>query len=170
MHAVQTILLLLIAAGVAYVAYRLTYGEQGGEAPSGPTERQEPGHEAGQHPGSDRYNRQLAVYREVVKVLTRIAQDGHIEKEELLAFRSMTHESLFLFDREVAGYIDEIYQRGMKLAGTNKALQNTELSIGEERDAITVENAKQLIWLADQLSQLGKRFGKHLASGGPSGA
>ena len=169
MHAVQTILLLLIAAGVAYIAYRLFHAEQGSSAPAGQMERQEPVTPAPEPAGRDRYDRQLAVYREVVKVLTRIGQDGDITKHELIDFRAKTHEAGFLFDKDVAGYIDEIYQRALKLAGTNRMLKDTRLSIGEERDAITLENSKQLIWLADQLSQLDKRFRKHLAAAGPPG-
>jgi hypothetical protein len=167
MHVIQTILLLLIAAGVAYIAYRLFHDRSDGSS-SAAVRREQSSDTGAGYGGPDPYGRQLAVYREVVRVLTRIAQDGHIEKRELVEFRSKTHEAVFLFDRELAAYIDEIYQRSMKLVGTNQALQNVNLSIGDERDALTVENSKQLIWLADQLSLLSKRFGKHLANTDPA--
>jgi hypothetical protein len=41
---------------------------------------------------------------------------------------------------------------------TNELLRGTSLPVGEERDEITVENAKHSIWLADQIAMLGKRF------------
>lgn len=167
MHAVQTILLLLIAGGVAYIAYRLYRGgsfgrENDGFAPAAvragvSTETGADGE------GPDKLCRQLVLYREVVRLLTRIGQDGDITKHELADFRASTHEAGFLFDRETAGYVEEIYQRALKLEGTNRALKDARLSIGEERDAITLENSRQLIWLADQLPQLHKRFGKYLS-------
>jgi hypothetical protein len=160
MEIFQTILLLLIAAGVGYIAFRLFRGdlEIVSGAESGEAGPEAPAVSAG---ATDQYDRRLQVYREVVRVLTKITQDGDISREELLEFRSRTNEAGFLFDKGTAGYIEEIYQRGSKLAGTNQALKDTKLSIGEERDAITVENSRQLIWLADQLSQLNKRFARY---------
>lgn len=168
MHAVQTILLLFIVAGVAYIAYQLFRRGPEGMHFAGPAaEGQQQAVHAGTG-GTDRYDRQLAVYREVVRVLTRIAQDGHVEKAELLEYRSRTHEAGFLFDEGLAGYIEEIYRRALMLAGTNIALKKAALPIGDERDAITVENSKQLIWLADQLPQLKLRFEKYLTGAAPT--
>jgi hypothetical protein len=41
---------------------------------------------------------------------------------------------------------------------TSEILKGTELPIGDERDQVTVENAKQLIWLADQIALVKKKF------------
>jgi len=168
MHAVQTILLLLIATGVAYIVYLLSResrrsGEAEGPAPTGERTAGATDAAGNASGGTDRYGLQLALYREVVRLVTRIGQDGEISKHELIDFRSRTHEAEFLFDKDVAAYVEEIYQRAVKLAGTNRALKNTRLSIGDERDAITLENSKQLIWLADQLPQLARRFSKYLS-------
>jgi len=167
MHTVQTILLLLIAGGVAYIAYRLYLdGSLGGESGGFAHEAERAGVSAESRTGGegpDPLCRQLVLYREVVRLLTRIGQDGDITRHELVDFRARTHEAGFLFDRETAGYVEEIYQRALKLEGTNRALKDARLSIGEERDAITLENSRQLIWLADQLPSLHKRFGKYLS-------
>ena len=45
---------------------------------------------------------------------------------------------------------------------TNEQLKSTSLPVGDERDRVTVENSKQLIWLADQLPQLNKLFEPYL--------
>jgi hypothetical protein len=86
------------------------------------------------------------------------SQKGDIRKEELLDFRSRTQDAALLFDAEIAGYIDEIYNRSVKLMSTSDLLKGTGLPVGEERDRITVENARQTIWLADQLALLNKKF------------
>jgi hypothetical protein len=49
----------------------------------------------------------------------------------------------------------------MKLMSTSELLQGTSVAVGEERDRITVENAKQLIWLADQLAMFKKKFARY---------
>jgi hypothetical protein len=137
----QTVLLLLIAAGTGYLVYRSARGWRG-------TRKSLQG-------------RRQEVYNDVVRVLTLLGKTGEIRKEELLDFRSRTHDAALLFDAGIAAYIDEIYSRGVKLMSTNELLQGTTLPIGEERDAVTVENAKQAIWLADQLPRAHKKFGRY---------
>jgi len=134
----QTVLLLLIAAGTAYLVYRSALGARG-------TRR-------------SLYSRRSDVYRDIVRILTLLSQKGDLRKEELLDFRSRTQDAALLFDAEIAAYIDEIYTRGVKLMSTNEALKAPTLGVGDERDQITVENAKHLIWLADQLSRVKKKF------------
>jgi hypothetical protein len=96
-----------------------------------------------------------------VRILTMLGQRGELRKEELLDFRSRTMDAALLFDADVAAYIDEIYARGVKLMSTHELLKGTALAIGEERDRITVENARQTIWLADQLALIRKKFDRY---------
>jgi len=134
----QTVLLLLIAGGTAFLVYRSVRGARG-------TRR-------------SLHSRRSEVYKDVVRILTLLSQKGDLRKEELLDFRSRTQDAPLLFDAEIAAYIDEIYTRGVKLMSTSEALKSSTLSVGDERDKITVENAKQLIWLADQLARVKKKF------------
>ena len=108
------------------------------------------------------YEKRLAVYREIVALLSILTSGGDMTREALLNFRSRTHESGFLFDKELADYIEEIYTRGMKFWNTNMRLRGPKLRIGEERDQVTAENAAQMIWLADQLPLLKKKFNRYL--------
>ncbi len=71
-----------------------------------------------------------------------LGKTGELRREELLDFRSRTQDATVLFDAEIASYINEIYARGVKLLSTNELLKGTSLPVGEERDSITVENAK----------------------------
>jgi hypothetical protein len=142
---VKTVLLLLITVFTAYTARQL-YQANKDKAKAALREKR------------------LGIYNEVMRILTLVARDGDIVSEELQAFRSRTHESGFLFEQDVADYINDIYARSQKLRSTNSLLKSASLPIGEDRDNITVENSKQLIWLADQLPYVKKKFEKYLGA------
>src|SRR3990172_232763 len=133
----QTLLMLLIAVATSYVAYQLYRASSSRRK-------------------SELNIKRLKIYREVVRLLSVIS------REELLAFRSKTHESGFLFGKDVAEYVEEIYSRSLKLRSSNALLKEQNLPIGEERDKVTVENSKQMIWLADQLPRLKQTFERYL--------
>ena len=141
LNILQTALLLLITAGMVYLVYRSARGARGTR--------------------KSLHSRRREVYGDLVRLLTVLAKTGEIRKEELLDFRSRTHDTALLFDADIAEYIDTIYARGVKLMSTHELLKGTALPVGEERDRITVENAKQTIWLADQLALIGKKFGRY---------
>jgi hypothetical protein len=141
LNILQTVLLILIAAGIAYLVYRSRVRTAGTR--------------------KSLHSRRCEVYNDVVQVLTMLGKRGEIRKEELLDFRSRTQDAALLFDGEIAAYIDDIYSRGVKLMSTSELLQGTSVAVGEERDQITVENAKQLIWLADQLAMIKKKFARY---------
>jgi hypothetical protein len=137
----QTILLLLILAGIAYLVHRSSRTTRGTR--------------------KSLHARRREVYDDVVRILTLLGKTGELRKEELLDFRSRTMDAALLFDADIAAYIDEIYARGVKLMNTNELLHGTALAVGEERDQITVENARQTIWLADQLALITKKFERY---------
>jgi hypothetical protein len=99
----QTLLLLLIAAGTGYLIYRSSGSARG-------TRR-------------SLHSRRSEVYKDVVRILALLAQKGDLGKEELLDFRSRTQDAALLFDEEIAAYIEEIYSRGVKLMSTNEILE-----------------------------------------------
>lgn len=140
-NVLQTILLLLILAGIAYLVHRSAGGARGTR--------------------KSLHSRRREVYEDIVRILTLLGKTGELRKEELLDFRSRTRDAALLFDADIAAYIDEIYARGVKLMNTHEILHGTSLSVGEERDQVTVENARQTIWLADQLALINKKFERY---------
>lgn len=138
----QTVLLVLIAGGIGYLIYRSGQTAKGAR--------------------KSLHGRRREVYDDVVRILTVLSKTGEIRKEELLDFRSRTRDAALLFNADIAGYIDEIYSRGVKLISTHELLMDPSLPVGEERDRITVENARQGIWLADQLAGLKKKFQRYI--------
>jgi hypothetical protein len=142
LNILQTLMLVLIAGGVFYLIYRSPVRAVAGTRKS-------------------LHARRCEVYNDVVQVLTMLGKRGEIRKEELLDFRSRTRDSALLFDGDVAAYLDEIYSRGVKLMSTNELLQGMSVAVGEDRDRVTVEHTRQLIWLADQLAMIQKKFARY---------
>lgn len=138
---IQTILLLVAAAGVGFLVHRSTRAVRG-------TRR-------------SIHGRRQEVFNDAVRILTKLGKTGELRKEDLLDFRSRTMDAAVLFDSDISAYIDEIYNRGVKLISTSELLTGTSLPIGDERDRITVENARQTIWLADQLARINKKFERY---------
>ncbi len=141
LNILQTILLLMITAGVAYLIYRSSRGARSTR--------------------KSLHSRRREIHGDLVRILTTLGKTGEIRKEELLDFRSRTLDAALIFDTEIAAYIDEIYARGVTLMNTAAILKGTDLHIGEKRDDITVENARQTIWLADQLAMVEKKFSRY---------
>lgn len=138
---VQTLLLLAVAAGVAYLVHRSVRGSRSSRR--------------------SLHSRRREIYGDTVRLLSMLSRRGEIRKEELLDFRSRTQDAALVFDPEIGTYIDEIYNRSVKLMSTHELLRGTTLSVGDDRDRVTVENAKQTIWLADQSAMAEKRFEKY---------
>src|SRR4051794_19500432 len=63
----------------------------------------------------DRYDRRLKVYEAVQSILRIILRDANASYDDLVKFRISVAEADFLFGPEIIEFIDEIYQRGVKL-------------------------------------------------------
>lgn len=145
MNILDTLLLIVIATSTAYIAYHY-YRMDKAQA------------------NADLYENRLRIYREIVQLLSTITRDGDISRQVLQDFRAKTQEGTFLFGQEITDYIDKLHAQASKLRATNERLKSADLPVGEERDGVTVENSKQLIWLADQLPRLKKLFEPYLGS------
>jgi hypothetical protein len=143
LNILDTLLLLVIASSTAYIAYHYYRTEQA-------------------QAESARYENRLRLYREIVQFLSVISREGDVSRQALQEFRSTIQESVFLFDQTIADYLEKLYNQASRLRMTNEQLKSTSLPIGDERDRVTVENSKQLIWLADQFPQLNKLFEPYL--------
>lgn len=149
LNILDTLLLLVIASSTAYIAYHYYRTEQA-------------------QAGAARYEHRLRLYRDVVQFLSALSRDGDISRQTLQDFRARTQEGALLFDQTIADYLEKLFNQASRLRVTNEQLKSTTLPIGDERDRVTVENSRQLIWLADQLPQLNKLFEPYL--GGTAGA
>jgi len=114
------------------------------------------------------YENRLRIYREIIQFLSAITRDGDISRQALQEFRTRCQESAILFDQTIVDYLEKLSVQALKLRTTNEQLKSQSLPIGDERDRVTVENSKQLIWLADQLPQVKKLFEPYLGSEHPA--
>jgi hypothetical protein len=143
LNILDTLLLLVIASSTAYIAYHYFMTKQA-------------------QVDAARFDNRLRLYRDVVQFLSVLSRDGDFSRQALQEFRFRIQESVFLFDQTIADYLEKLHNQASRLRMTNEQLKSMSLPIGDERDRVTVENSKQLIWLADQLPQLNKLFEPYL--------
>jgi hypothetical protein len=114
------------------------------------------------------YDRRITVYRFVRGFLSLILTEGTVTLEQLRDFTRKTDEVIFLFDADISDYIQEIYQKAVKLYSTDKQLSgsrssSSRLPVGEERSKISKENADLLMWLTNQFDVLRRRLYNHIS-------
>jgi hypothetical protein len=111
----------------------------------------------------DLFDRRFRVVAETRKVLSNVARDADIKKDELIRFRTGVFEADFLFGEEIVKFIDDVYLHGLKLATANQ-LHHAKLDRPDDYDI--KKNAEEmdthLGWLTDQLGQLKTIFKKYL--------
>jgi hypothetical protein len=83
--------------------------------------------------------------------------------DELLKFARDTDEALFIFDKDVAGYIREIYVNAVKLRFSHETVEQSRVINQEERERLTSMNTELLIWFGDQYEIARERFSRHIA-------
>jgi len=112
----------------------------------------------------DRYDRRLKVYEEVRQILSIIVRDAKASYEDLLKFRRAVSEADFLFGPEIPAYIDEIYQRGVKLQFWSAEYRDSTQAKPEGYDHQKVCDGMhtELLWLSDQFEPAHQKFKKYL--------
>ncbi len=95
----------------------------------------------------DLYDRRLKVFEGLMVLLSVIFRKGKCTDQERDQFQRTTVEAGFLFDKDIADYLDTIHKKSWEL-GTIHAVLN--VAAGEKRDQ-SVEKEKQLFeWFMDQ--------------------
>ncbi len=142
-NVLDTLFLLVIAASTSYIAYHYYRTDRA-------------------HAEDALYADRLALYRETVKFLGIVTRDGDISRQALQEFRATSQEGAILFDETVADYLDKLHAQASRLRISNEQLKSQTLPIGDERDRVTVENSKQLIWFGEQLPKVKRLFEPYL--------
>ncbi len=110
------------------------------------------------------YDRRLAVYEEVKKILGIIIREADVSFEDLLKFRSSVTQADFLFGKEVSIYLDEIYKRGLNLRKWKEQYRDytQEQPEGYDHQKVVDEMHKELEWLTEQFSPAKEKFKRYL--------
>lgn len=112
----------------------------------------------------DRYDRRLRIYEQVQRILSLIVRDAKASYDDLLQFRISVSEADFLFGPEIANYIDEIYQRGVKLQYWNGEYRDSTQPKPEGYDDQRVVDGMhtELEWLSGQFEPTKRKFKQYL--------
>ena len=97
--------------------------------------------------------------------LSVIFANASVNIEQIRQFARDTDEAIFLFDRDLADYLREIYKKAVSLRYTNERLADQRLPVGEERSKLAEEDENLLNWFSEQHEIARKQFYKHIALG-----
>ena len=116
---------------------------------------------------SDLYDKRFAVYAALSSFLAQTQLNAlSINYSSIVPFGQKVKESYFIFDEEIANYLEKILQEGMQLCDLNAKLNDPRLDTGgmnETRPQVANEFSKQLDWFKQQLdSDVRKKFRKYL--------
>jgi len=112
----------------------------------------------------DLYDRRLKIYEEVRQILSVILRDARASYDDLMKFRRAVSEADFLFGSEITNYIDEIYQRGVKLEYWNREYRDYTQLKPENYDHLKICEAmhSEVTWLTAQFEPARQKFKKYL--------
>ena len=113
----------------------------------------------------DRYEHRLAIYREVMTLISSIVREAKCSIPELLTFRSKTFEAEFLFGADIPQYIEEVFQRGLKLHTANAQYRESSQPTPPDYDHMKVVEASetQLDWFIAQPALATAMFKRYLS-------
>jgi len=104
------------------------------------------------------YDRRIQTYRTVRDFLGAIARKGTVTFDELNKFSTDTDEALFIFNRNIADYLRELYKKAVTLHITNKKLTTQYFAAGEDSSKVAEEDAELLVWFSEQFEVARERF------------
>lgn len=103
----------------------------------------------------DLYEKRLRVFHVFMSYLSEIVREGKVNFNRSLQFIADASEADFLFDEEVARKAEELYNKGLELAGLNNQLYPFDggqgLPVGDERSRVAHDQSELLAWFANQI-------------------
>jgi len=111
----------------------------------------------------DLYDRRLRVFEGLMVLLWVIFRKGTCNDQERDQFQRATVEGSFLFDKDIANYLDTILKKTLELGTIRAVLKHNCVPHGDKRDQ-TVEKERQLFnWFEHQFEVSKGKFGKYLS-------
>jgi hypothetical protein len=104
------------------------------------------------------YERRLAVYRTVTRLLGKIYRDVTVEYQDLSEYVAGIDEALFLFDEAIERYLRLLYERSVHLRFLHGQMSSTREISTERRAKLAEEEAELLKWFVEQSSELRRRL------------
>lgn len=110
------------------------------------------------------YSKRLQVYDAIQSFIADIAIEGTTNNKLLVAMLRETKYARFLFEEEddITGYIDNLYDKGLKLEYKDKALSSSRGLSNEQKEKLVEEILDRKEWFRSQHKVIDSRFKKYL--------
>ncbi len=111
------------------------------------------------------YDKNLSVYKAIMDYLGAILVSGNVSSLDTANLLRNTSESYFLFKKDVADYIDELYKKGNKLHMYKIMIDRyrNDNSKNEEYESFCQKDEELFEWFTKQFDETKKLFKKYLA-------
>ncbi|MEW5957573.1 MAG: hypothetical protein AB1801_07610 [Chloroflexota bacterium] len=110
----------------------------------------------------DLYEKRYGIYSNLMETIALVVQEANVDMKTLINFKKSTREAYFLFGDDISSYLDEIYQKGLKLQTINKVLDGN-LPVGEKRNQLADQDADLMTWFAAQFDVARVKFSRYLS-------
>ena len=107
------------------------------------------------------FDKRYRVYDGVMRLLAVIAQRNDVDDDQMREFYIATDQSLFLFERDILDYLEEIRKKARDLQDFEKLRRDPELSPQERSDRVDKSRSVS-DWFKNQLGDAKKKFMKDL--------
>ena len=114
--------------------------------------------------GLDVYDRRVPIYRTTRQFVRDVSENLRPELKLILKFAWETDEALFLFDEELAEYLETLFKKALRLH-TTALLRERMLTHPDEAEkfqSIVEEDTQLALWFAAQPEEIRARFAPFL--------
>lgn len=110
------------------------------------------------------YDRRLPIYKATIEFIRYVVQDLRPEYPRIIKFGHDTEEALFLFDEEIAQYLDELSKRAVRLRSVVKMRQAPAVMDNRYGDSESLDSEQTTLsaWFTDQYHETRRRFAPFL--------
>lgn len=102
------------------------------------------------------FDRRLTYYESARRFISLVLLHGAVGDTELTDFRRSQDGCIFLFNKEVADYLEEIFEMAQKMRRYTRQYEN--LPAGDERSRLVDLEDECFGWITEQFEPLQKKF------------
>lgn len=111
----------------------------------------------------DLYDRRLKVFEGLMVLLSAIFKKGMCNDQERDQFQRATVEGSFLFDKDIASYLDTIHKKTLELGTIRAALKLNSLPRGDKRNQMVEKESQLFDWFMGQFEVSKEKFARYLS-------
>jgi hypothetical protein len=109
------------------------------------------------------FDRRFAVYEAARALVLEVVRSSDVSDDGLRNFIIGTDKSVFLFDKGLADYLDELRKHAVELQIVVERLRDPTFHPSEERTRVSAQRAELANWFFNQFEVLIERFKPTLA-------